>query len=328
MKNKIMSVLLCLCMVMSFAACGSGGEKAEETTSEKESAANVENGALSGESAVISVGRTTISYSEYQAYDYMMKSQYEGILDDSVWDYTSGDGDDSIGQEAVMDVVRFIIQIKVICKAAATQGIELAADEKEAADHSAGEYCDGISDEVKEANGISQAVMNQIFEENKLADKMYSVVTGKVDVNVTKDQAKAVRVQLVYLAANDGNRDEVRERANSLAEQTKELSGNFYNFASEHTEADEVEYLIGKLDSRSTLVSSVLGMKQGAVSGVIEESDGFYIACCVESSSNALAKEYRSQVVEERQVKAFQDAYADWAKNYSVRVSKSLLVQE
>ncbi len=328
MRNKLLTGLLCLSMVFGLCACGSTSEKVEETTTSKESAASVENGSLSAESAVVSVGKTTVSYDEYRVYNYLMKNQYRDIFDDSVWDYAGNDMEDSIGQEAVMDVVRLIIQVKVICKAAATQGVELAADEKEEADHSATEYCEGISDEEKTQNGISQNVMSRIFEENKLADKMYRVVTGKVDVNVTKDQSKAVRLQLIYLKAGADDKEAVRANAQALLEQAKALQGNFYNFASENTQADEVESLVGQMDSRENLVANTIGLKQGTLSGVIEESDGFYIAYCVEAAGNSLAKEYKNQVIEERQTKAFQESYAEWAKNYSVRVSKSLLVGE
>lgn len=326
-KNRVLAMLVCLSMVFGLCACGADtGTDPADTTSKKERAASVENGTLSADSTTIAVGKTTVLYREYQAYNYLMKSQYDGILDESVWDYTTGGVENSIGQEAVLDVVRLIIQIKVICKEAALQGITLAADEKEEADHNSKDYCDSLSDEIKEANGISEPVVNQIFEENKLAEKMYSVVTGKVDVNVTKDQAKAVRVQLIYLSTEGKQKEEVKKRADELCAQTKNLSGNFYKFANENTEADEVEYVIGMMDSRENLAGNVVKMKQGDISGVIEESDGYYIACCVQASGDALAKQYRNQVVEERQVKAFRDSYAGWSKNYNVRVSKSLLI--
>jgi hypothetical protein len=69
-------------------------------------------------------------------------------------------------------------------------------------------------------------------------------------------------------------------------------------------------------------------MKQYAISEVIEEDDGFYIACCVEENSKSVRKEYKNQVIEERQNDAFSSVYKEWADAYEVKVSKSLLVEE
>lgn len=60
-----------------------------------------------------------------------MKNQYENVLSNNIWSYK--ESGKSIGQEAVEDVVRLIIQVKVICKAAGQQSVSLAADEKEKA---------------------------------------------------------------------------------------------------------------------------------------------------------------------------------------------------
>ncbi len=320
-------MLLCAGMAVSLCACGKK-QDGEESALRKERAAAVDNGSLNGDSVVVAVGKTTVTYNEYKVYDHFMKSQYEDILTQDVWTYKAGSAQKSIGQEAVEDVIRLIIQVKVITKEAQAQGVALAADEKEAADHNASLYCESLSDEVKSAQGISQAVMARVFEENKLAEKMYSIVTGKVDVNVTKEQARAARVQLIWLPFSGQNKEEVRKKAADLAARAKTLTGSFYRFAKENTQADEVEYLVGQMDERTNLASAVLGMKQYGTSDVIEEADGFYIAYCVEPVNDGLGEAYRNQVIEERQTKAFQDAYAGWAKNFNARVSKSLLAAD
>jgi hypothetical protein len=326
-RGRAAALLLCGCLALGLTGCGAGNnnDTAEENSLDKEKAVSVDNGTLNDDSVAIAVGKTTVPYSEYKIYSYFMKNQYEGILEQGVWDYTVTGASQSIGQEAVEDVVRLIIQVKVIGKAAEAMGVELAADEKEEADYNAKQYCDSLSEDVKNENSISQTMLAQIFEENKLAEKMYSIVIG--DISVTSDQLKAARVQLVYLAADDQNKEQVREQAQSLCEQAKALSGNFYRFARENTEKDDVEYLIGEKDSRTALASTVLAMKQYGISDVIEESDGFYIAYCVEPASDSLSEEYKNQYVEDEQVQAFQSAYADWSESYGVRVSKSLLVE-
>ena len=320
-------LFLCAFLMLGLCACEKGGDK-EETAQRKERGASVDNGSLNNDSVVIAVGKTTVTYKEYKVYDHFMKTQYEDILTEDVWNYKADGAAKSIGQEAVEDVVRLIIQVQVINRVAQEQGVELAADEKEAASHNASQYYAALGEEEKGEGKIEQAVLTKIFEQNRLAEKMYNIVLGKVNVNVTQEQARAARVQLIFLSAADNNKEEVRQRAEQLAAEAKNRKGSFYRLAKQNTQLDEVESLVGQLDARPNLVSAVLGMKTGAVSDVIQETNGFYIAYCVEAVNDSLNEEYKKQVVEERQTKAFQDEYATWSEKFGVRVSKSLLAAD
>lgn len=324
-RKGMAAVFGCLCLCAGLVACG-GGESVEETTKKSERAASVNNGTLDEDSVALAVGQTTVPYREYKAYYYFMRTRYEGMLTEEVWQRAGAGGmGKSIGQEAIEDVLRLIIQVKVIDKAAALQGVTLAADEREEADYNARKFCEGLSDEVRKENGITQSLLAQIFEENKLAEKMYNIICGKVDVNVTAEQSRAARVQMIYLKAGEGEKAAVKSRADQLCQKAKDAAGSFYKLAKDNTQAGEVETLVGQLDERTKLANTVLGMKRGEISNVVEEKDGCYIVYCVRSSSKAINEEYKNQVVQKRQITAFQDAYKGWSEQYEVKVSKSLL---
>lgn len=324
-RKVIVALMCCLCLVLT--ACG-GGEAVEDTTSTTERATSVDNGTLKEDSVAVSVGKTTVPYKEYKVYYYLLKSQYADIFTDDVWTYTGASEDGkSIGQQAVEDVLRLIIQVKVIAKAAAVQGVTLAADEKEEADHNARQFCEGLSDEDKQNNGITQPLLTQIYEENKLAEKMYRVISGQVDVNVTEEQSRAARVQMIYLKTEGQDKAAVKQKADDLYRQAKSDAGSFYKLARENTQADEVESIVGQMDARTKLAATVLGLKKYEISTVVDEEDGFYIVYCVSPSSKSINKAYKNQLVEERQISEFQKAYKGWSERYEVKVSKSLLAE-
>ncbi|MCH5251429.1 MAG: hypothetical protein J1F22_00520 [Lachnospiraceae bacterium] len=326
-KNKVIAILLCLCLCLGMTACGRD-EKAEETVSKTENAASVSNGTLQEDSTALAVGKTVVSYQEYKIYYYFMKTQYESVLTQRVWSYSGiQDGKKSIGQEAIEDVLRLIIQVKVIVRAAEKQGVTLAADEKEAADYQAKKYYEGLSDSVKKENSMSIAMLSKILEENKLAEKMYHIVVGKTNTGVTAEQLKAAKVQLIYLKADDSTRAQVRQKAEELCQQARASDSNFYRLARENTEAEDVECLIGGADTRMNLANASLALKEYEVSNVVEEGDGYYIAYCVSPSSKEINNEYKNQIVEERQILDFQNTYKSWSEEYEVKVSKSLLVE-
>lgn len=327
-KKRTILAGLCLCACLGVAACSKSTQDGEqESTVKYESAFSVDNGTLKDDSIAVSVGKTKITYAEYKAYDYFMKNQFESILGKEVWNYKLNGSGRTIGQDAIEDVLRLIIQVKVITKAAGEQNVVLAADEKEAADNSAVKFCETLSDKEKKEHGINAALLCTIFEENKLAEKMYNIIVGKAEVKIPESQCHAARVQLLYLKADAASRESVLKTAGELRVKASGAD-SFYTFAKKNTQAEKVEYLVGQQDSRKKLGASCLSLKQGAVSGVIEEDDGFYIAYCVETDSKALREEYKNQVVEERQNEAFASAYSGWAAGYEVKASRSLLVNE
>ena len=326
MERKEVAIMLCASMLFSMTACGKKETKEPEV--KVENAAAVDNGSLKDDSVTIAVGQTTVPYNEYKVYYYFMKNQYEDTLTPEVWNYTgAGEEGKSIGQEAIEDVLRLIIQVKVIGKAAAKEGVTLAADEKEEADYNAAIFCESLSEEEKQANNITPSLVAKIFEENKLAEKMYHVVTGKVDVNIAAEQTQAKRVQMIYLKADDSNRAQVKQQAEQLYAEVQNTKDSFYTFAKNNTQAEEVECLVGPLDAQTNLVNTVASMTKGQISNVIEEKNGYYIVYVLENSNQTINEEYKNQIITKRQTEAFQKSYKAWSEQYEVEVSKSLLVK-
>lgn len=324
MKSKVATMCLCLCLATGLAGCGSAAQP-EETAVSEESAASVDNGRLTEDSGVVAVGKTTVPFSEYKVYDTIMKSRYEDTFTSEVWEYAGAVTGKTIGEEAVEELLRMLIQTKIICKAAAAEGVTLAADEKEQADYDATQFLAGFSEQEKQENGITASAAAKVFEENRLAEKMYHVVIGKENVEFTADQVKAVKVQMLYKKADDTNREQVRTEMAELRQKAKQAEGSFYPFAKENTDAAEVECLIGAMDQRTALKDAALALKKYKMSEVIEEDDGFYLVYCIETSKKAVNNAYKNQMVEEKQLQAFQKSYKEWSEKYEVKISRSLL---
>ena len=326
MKNRIVSKIVTgvvvIGMALNVAACSEKEAKQPEV-SNVEKAASVFNGELQGDSTVIGVGSTKVSYDEYRMYSWFLKNQYEDVMSAEVWDYSLGEM--TVGQAAIEDILRLIIQIKVMNNEAAGQGVGLGIDEKGDIDYKADQYLATVPSEIQAANGITPAVMHQIFEENEIARKMYDVVTGNVEANVDEASMQAAKVLMLYYPADDTNRDQVRAQIDALAAELKGYKGNFYSFVKDKTGRAPEETIIGKMDQRITLAATALAMKKYTVSDVVAEQDGFYVMYCLKNNTKGLNKSYREQYIAGQQNMTFQAAYENWAEKYEVKVSKSLL---
>ena len=334
--NRFGKKILCGCLAVSLmltsVGCSEKTENAEEQTISVEKAARVNNGDLQGDSIAVAVGKQGVTYDEYLVYNWFLKNQYDSMLGTDVWNISVDDH--TIGQTAIEDIVRLIIQIKVMNKEVSEQikRYETALkhadeDEKEDIDYKADQYIATIPEDVQKANGITTETMHRIFEENLVARKMYDVVTGSTQVSIDAATTQAAKVLLCYLPATDANREEVRAQAAGYAQELATYQGNFYSFVKEKTGSAPEEVILGSLDSRTNLAANVLALKKDATSGVIEESDGFYIAYCLKANTKNLNQAYVEQEVEKQQKDAFRTAYEKWAEGYEVRVSKSLLAK-
>lgn len=322
MKQFILAILVCVSMCIGVVGCGS---EAVEETSSSERAASVSNSNLKEDSSVIAVGKTTVSYKEYKTYYYFMKNQYESILGTDIWKYNKAVKDKSVGQEAIESVLRQIIQVKVIGKEAAIEKVQLATDEKEEADYRAKTVFDSIPAKDKQTQGIELKVLSKIFEENKLAQKMYNVQMGKLKIDYAANTLSAAKVELIYQAANAKNKETVKNTMSRILSEVTSSQNSFYTVAKNKTQADAIEYVIGNQDSRTNLAKAVVSLKKNQTSALIEEKDGFYIAHCIQTNSAALQQQYRNQLVSEKQTESFQKIYKTWSDKFDVKVSKALL---
>lgn len=322
--KKAVCAMLILGISVGLAGCSGKEDNTEETEKKNvERAASVDNGELEGNSTVVGVGNTKVTYDEYRIYSWFLKNQYEDVMSAQVWDYSLGEK--TVGQFAIEDILRLIIQIKVMNKEAAVQGVGLGVDEKEDIDHKADEYLAAIPEELQQANGITTEGLHLIFEENEIARKIYDVVTGNVQTNVDEATVQAAKVLMLRMPANDSNREEVRAQANAVATEFQAYQGNFYSYIQEKTGAAPEEVIVGNLDTHANIANAALTMERYTASAVVEEQDGFYLMYCLKKNTKGLNRVYREQYVAEQQNLAFQAAYENWSEKYEVKVSKSLL---
>ena len=125
--NRVGKKILCGCLAVSLVLTSAGCSKktgtTEGQTTSVEKAAKVNNGELKGDSVAVAVGKQGVTYDEYLVYSWFLKNQYDSMLGSDIWNISVDDR--TIGQAAIEDIVRLIIQIKVMNKAAAS-GEDLA----------------------------------------------------------------------------------------------------------------------------------------------------------------------------------------------------------
>lgn len=327
MKNRrkgMVFILLSLLLASSLSACKSSDKKAEDTKVIEEK---------QKETILMAVGEEEVSMEEAKVYAYFLKHQYEKSIGDVIWSYKL-DGKD-FETYAKKEMQSLLTQIKITKQEAKKQGIELIEDEIEEARSYALDYLAGAEEADKEAYGLTESILTQIYGENILANKVFEISTNDVDTNISDDEVKQITIQYLMVMTKgtdlngvlvDMNQEEKKQakiKAKKLLKEAKEVT-DFAEFARVNTDVKEVEQTFSKIDAPKGLEEISFQLKSGEFSSLAEAEDGYYIIYCVNDDNEDATAQRKEELIRERQMASFEEKFTQWSTNYGIVVSTTL----
>lgn len=329
-KKWVIGLMIILCMLIG--GCGGHSSSVNETQ-ENTGETRAEDEYKPAKDAVIlmTVGDSVVTKEEALFYIYQLKSKYGDSLGSGLWNMDIGDGQ-KLGEYALEETKRHIMEINIICQTAKEQGVFLLDEEKEEARQKAQQYMSGLSSEAESDFGITRELVEKIYRENMLASKMYDVTTAKVTGEISDEDARCADIQYiqVMIKGSDGDAvkkeqsgedlEDARNRAKNLLKSAKK-SSDFKSFAQTNTEAPEVELTISKGDGPEDIEAAALSLHTGEFSDVVEGKEGYYIIYCVNESNEEEKMKKKEELINKAQDEKFMEEYTKWSQNYRVVVS-------
>lgn len=318
------------CIVFSSNACRK--KEASQTAAEK--VAHNEKKALELDTVIMAVGEAEITYQEVLFYMYEVKANYEQGLTSDLWNYNIGENE-TIGTYAKDKIIEEITQVKIICAQAAKQGYELTEEERNEAAVQADAYVTRLSKEDQETYHLTKELVEKIYIEHALAEKTYNIVAGEVDTMISDADAKQISIAGITIITNGEDRNGIAiqmtpeekeaagKRAKSLLKEAKK-SENFVIFAENNSDDSKVERTFGREDGPTDYVNEAFALKTGEMSGVIEKQNAYYILYCINDYDEESTLKRKEELIKEREIKAFQEAYEKWSAAYKTVVSTTL----
>lgn len=309
-------------------------------------------GALTMDSVIMRVGEEGIAYREALIYMYQMKERYEPGFGKDVWKFeltTEG----TFGEYAKEEVIENLTQIKIIAQQAKKENITLNEDEILEISQKAEDYLLGIKSEDIEKYNLTKELIESVYQDNRLAEKMYDITTNVVDTNISDKEAKQSTIQyLVVLRKGvDRNGKNIKlktkkekkaalKRIQDLRKQAK-TAADFGNFADANSDLEEYEITYGNLDLITedaeisntedirkklpkAMLTQGLKMKTGEISKVLETDKGYYILYCLSDFDEDATRAKKEEIIEKEQERVFSEAYTAWSKDYKVEIGQKL----
>ena len=277
---------------------------------------------LSG-NQLFKIGSTTCTTPEIMVYLTSFYNQYVDTYGQEMWQHDFGGV--SLENHVKDIVLSKMAQIKIMNLMAQERRITLDAKEKDKISEAAKVYYSLLSDELKETEKITMDVVENVFEEYTLANKVYTSITNASDIEISDDEARTVAVEFIYfrnwkykntekVALNDSEKMKVLRTAKEVLSKINN-GEDFATLATQYSEDKQVlkNYARGRVEPE--FEELIFSMDKGELSDIKEFSDGYYIIKCVSTMDYEATQKNKIVLAERRMQEAFGEAYTEIASN-------------
>lgn len=295
-----------------------------------------ENGEINAGELIAIIGDTKVYYNEVMVYLKSVQQNYETDYGNGIWSADIfGDGK-TFGDHIKDEVLKQITEIKIILDKAEELGISLTDEEKADADAYAAEHFAGLSDDDIDRYLVTPELLEKVYEENMLAEKVFETLTIDVDTNVPDEEARQITVQhiLIYSTKlnDDGKRvplsaeekEEAYEKIKSLLERARN-GEDFYSLAEANSEDDQIEYTFGRgsgpEEFSDTFEQAAFNLNTGDISNIITTDYGWHIIYCVTDYNEDATTQVKEKIIDERRTELFADLYEQWSADCDVIIN-------
>lgn len=302
-----------------------------KTKEDEEAEITANNGEL-----IAMIGDTRVYYNEAMVYLKSAQENYEVDYGKNIWGVDIlGDGK-TFGELIKDEVINQITELKIIRAKAKELGITLTEEEIAEANSYAKEHFEGLAEKDISRYLITEELLQQIYADNLLAEKVFETLTINVDTNVPDIEANQITVQhiLIYNGNynSEGNkveyseeeREEAYEKVKSLLTQAKETE-DFKALAEANSEADTIEYTFGRgqgpKEYSPSFEQAAFTLKTGQVSDIITTDYGWHILYCVSDFNEDATIQVKESIIEERRNKMFAELYSKWTADYDIVIN-------
>lgn len=276
---------------------------------------------------VLTVGKTEVTYRELLIYQLQIKNKYEPSLGADVWNFTIEDGK-TFSDMAKEELLSEITKIKVVVQEAKKLGIALEDSEKDEVQTQVVEYLEKVTESDQKKYGITQDVVRHVLEDNYLADKVYTVTTNEVNTDISNEEAKQIKLQMLMvmtngedkngtkIALNETEKKTAKKRADTMHEKALETD-DFEKFANSNTDAAYVNLTLGKGDNPE-IETTAFSLKEGDISPVIETQEGYVILKLISDFDEDATAQKKEEIIEKQRDTIFVAKYKVWSGDYKI----------
>lgn len=258
---------------------------------------------------------------EIMVYLTNMQNQYVQVFGEQICEtkYEGATFEDSIKDNALSKIA----QVKSIVLLARERGTELEAEDLELVSRATDEYWNSLNSTEIEKMGITREIIEGMYTEYALAEKVYSDMIKDVNPEISDDEARTITVAQIFLKTyaydDDGEmvpytgeaKRKVKRNADNILKRAQE-GEDFNKLAIECSDSDEITISFGTGEVSSEMETAGFKLGKDEISNVIETREGYVILKCISTFDREQTDENKIKIVERRKKEAFSKEYEEF----------------
>ena len=274
------------------------------------------------EDEIFRINTKGCSVAEARVYMSTLEDNYSKAFGSEIWTKKLGNGNTLEG-EIKTTVLARLAQIKAMNLLAVSRGVELDEEETAKVKTAASKYLAGLSSNSVSITGVDGELIEQMYSEYALANKVYLDITRNINPEISDDEARTISVRHIlfktYTVSADGSirqfsdaeKESVYKRAEAVEE--KIASGqDFDALAEKYNEDTESTYTFGKGQMPESFETAAFNLGTDEVSGIIETEYGYHIIKCVSTFDREETDNNKKRILLERKKEAFNKVYDEF----------------
>ena len=247
------------------------------------------------------------------------QNQYEEVYGAEIWQ-TNLEGL-TLEENIKEMVLARIAQIKTLNLLAESKNVTLNASEINKVEQAAEEYYNSLNETERELLGVDLELLEQMYAEYALAQKVYYSIIGDIDLEISDDEARTITVQHIWIKtyAVDGRGEKIPYTQQAMADayaRAEEIltlanSGEytFESLIAQYSDDAVATYSFRKGEMEEAFEEAAFNLGNNEISGIIEGKHGYHIIKCISTFNREETDRNKLLIVEERKKEVFSEEY-------------------
>ena len=261
------------------------------------------------------------------------QSRYEKVYGKQIWD-TNLEGV-TLEENMKEMVLAQLSQIKAMNLLAEQEQVKLSDEENAIVKEAATEFYETLSKEEIKALNVDKELIQRIYKEYAIANKVYNYIIKDVNPEVSDDEARTITIDHIliktyYLDENDEKvefdaeqKREAYERALEVLEKAK--SGvSFDSLIATYNEDSQSQYSFRKGEMNLGFETTAFNLGKNEISEIVETEYGYHIIKCITTFNQEETDANKIKIVEKKREEVFGQRYTNFAAGLTKAVNEEL----
>ena len=296
-------------------------------------------GSLKGDETVATVDDTKIDadlanfFARYTQATY--ETYYSAYLGEDMWNSDASDGE-TYEESVKSSVLKSLEDMILLEKHMEDYDVSITDEDKATIKETTQQFLDDNSLDDKNLVSGNEKTVNRALTLMAVQQKMRTAIQAGADTEVSDEEAAQKSMDYVFISyqtkddsgnskdVSDDEKTQLKSQAEAIASGLKE--GGDLNALAEEQGAT-VQTLTFDKDTTSPdedLIKAADALGEGESTDVIETEKGCYVAKVTSLLDRTATDSKKSQIVQERQTKLYDDTLKKWRKKADIKVHKSV----